>query len=71
MEKLLKVDELSAMLQMSPKTIYHWVHRGEIPYFKVYSVRGKHGLVRFRESDIERWLQLRKQAPYKDVTTHN
>jgi len=62
MERLLKVNEVSELLQMSPKTIYHWVHCGHIPYFKVYSARGCGGVIRFRQSDLERWLQRRKQT---------
>lgn len=62
MERLLKIDEVSALLQISPKTIYNWVHYGYIPYFKVYSAaRGHGGLIRFRQSDIENWLRRRKQ----------
>ena len=62
MERLIKIDEVSAILQISPKTIYNWVHYGYIPYFKVYSAaRGHGGLIRFRQSDIEKWLQKRKQ----------
>ena len=32
------INELSEMLGISKQTVYHWVHRGEIPYLKV----GKH-----------------------------
>lgn len=61
MEKLLKINEVSEILQMSPKTIYNWVSCKQIPFFKVYSARGKHGAVRFRQSDLEQWLKKRKQ----------
>ena len=61
MERLLKINEVSEMLQMSPKTIYHWVHCGSIPYFKVYRERGSAGVIRFRQSDLEKWLQVRRQ----------
>ena len=61
MERLLKINEVSEMLQMSPKTIYHWVHCGSIPYFKVYRERGAAGVIRFRQSDLEKWLQVRRQ----------
>lgn len=62
MEKLLKVNEVSEILQMSPKTIYHWVQCRQIPFFKVYTARGKNGLVRFKQSDLEQWLRKRKQG---------
>ncbi len=61
MEKLLKIREVGELLQMRPKTIYNWVHCGDIPYFKVYKSRGSAGVIRFRQSDLERWLQARKR----------
>ncbi len=60
MEKLLKIDEVSAILQISPKTIYNWVHYGYFPYFKIYSARGRSGLIRFRQSDIEQLAEKKK-----------
>ncbi len=68
MEKLLKVNEVSEILQMSPKTIYHWVQSRQIPFFKVYAARGKSGLVRFKQSDLEQWLRKRKQGEdYREI----
>ncbi|MDP2654339.1 MAG: helix-turn-helix domain-containing protein [Candidatus Omnitrophota bacterium] len=61
MEKLLKVSEVSEMLQVSPKTVYNWVCYGYIPHFKVNSSRGNGGALRFRQSDLEQWLEIRKQ----------
>ncbi len=61
MERLLKIGEVSALLQISPKTIYNWVHYGYIPYFKIYNTRGHGGLIRFRQTDIENWLKRRRQ----------
>lgn len=53
MNRLLKIGELSELLQVSKKTIYGWVHDNYIPYFKLG------GAVRFREKDIEVWLNKR------------
>jgi excisionase family DNA binding protein len=62
MERLMKINEVSEWLQISPKTIYNWVHYGYIPHFKVYGQRrARKSSVRFRQSDIERWLGRRKQ----------
>ncbi len=62
MERLMKIKEVSELLQISPKTIYNWVHYGYIPHFKV-GQRGKaKAAVRFRESDIEQWLKRRRQS---------
>ncbi len=73
MEKLLKVTEVSVMLQVSPKTVYNWVCYGYIPHFKVNNSRGNGGALRFRQSDLEQWLEIRKQngrRSFKHVMTH-
>ena len=63
MERLLKIREVSELLQISPKTIYNWVHYGYIPYFKVYGQRGTtKAAIRFRQSEIEQWLKRRRRA---------
>ena len=50
-EKLLTVKELAEMLAISNKTIYNYVARNKIPYFKIESN------VRFKPSDIANWLR--------------
>ncbi|MBF0522881.1 MAG: helix-turn-helix domain-containing protein [Candidatus Omnitrophica bacterium] len=62
MEKLLKVNEVSEILQVSPKTVYNWVCYGYIPYLKVNNSRGSSGVLRFRQSDLEQWLEIKKQS---------
>ena len=47
MEKLLKINEVSEILQVSPKTVYNWVCYGYIPHFKVNNSQGNGGAVRF------------------------
>lgn len=42
----MNVEELGRMLGVSPKTIYYWVSRNEVPYFKV----GRH--LRFRAQEV-------------------
>jgi excisionase family DNA binding protein len=32
---LLTLKEVACLLQVSPKTVYYWVNRSEIPYVKV------------------------------------
>ena len=54
MEKLLTVDELAEVLSVKRSTIYQWRHLGLIPYIKV----GR--FVRFRETDIQKWLQSKQ-----------
>ena len=50
MEKLLKVEELGEIIQVSPSTIYHWTQAEFIPHYKL--PKG----VRFKVSEVERWL---------------
>lgn len=62
MERLLKINEVSEILQVSRKTIYNWVCYGNIPHFKVYGMRKNGGgALRFRQSDLENWLAKRKE----------
>ena len=54
-EALLTVDDVAAQLQIKKKTLYQWSYKGLIPFVKV----GR--LLRFRASEIERWLQTQKE----------
>ncbi len=54
-EKLLTIDQLSELIQVSRKTIYQWTHTGFIPHYKF--PKG----VRFKISEVESWLKLRRQ----------
>lgn len=49
--RLLKVKELAAILNVSPKTIYQWAEMGKIPCRKL------NGALRFVWSEIEEWLE--------------
>lgn len=53
MERLLNNAQLAEWLGVAESTIRKWVHFGFIPHIKLGSA------VRFREKDIERWLQER------------
>ena len=50
-ENFWTVTDLVEHLKVSPKTVYDWVHRRVIPFHKI---RGR--LLRFRPSEIEKWL---------------
>lgn len=55
MEKLLKVEQLGELIQVSPSTIYHWTQAEFIPHYKL--PKG----IRFKESEIEIWLRRKKR----------
>jgi excisionase family DNA binding protein len=50
-DRLLTARELGDILAISPKTLYNYVTRGMIPYFKIESN------VRFRARDVAEWLR--------------
>jgi excisionase family DNA binding protein len=55
MEKLITVQELSKLLSVKTRTLYHWVREGVIPYVRL----GK--LVRFDLGQIEDWVMKGRQ----------
>ncbi|TFH64334.1 MAG: DNA-binding protein [Candidatus Zixiibacteriota bacterium] len=55
-QSLLTVDQIAAYLQVQPSTIYQWTHEGYIPHVKLGN------LVRFRVSQVDRWLEKREVA---------
>ena len=54
MENLLTVNEVAKYLHVSKSTVYSWTHMGFIPHYKL--PKG----VRFRVSDIDKWINARK-----------
>jgi excisionase family DNA binding protein len=50
-DRLLTARELGDILAISPKTLYNYVTRGMIPYFKIETN------VRFRARDVAEWLR--------------
>lgn len=53
--RLLTVEEVAALLQLRPSTVYALCHRGDLPHVRLSQGR-KRSLIRFRRSDIERLL---------------
>ena len=51
--KLIDINALSELITVKPKTIYEWVRKGRIPYYKV------EGLLRFDSAEIDKWLNNR------------
>jgi excisionase family DNA binding protein len=56
MDKLLTVTEAAELLRLSPGTIYHLISRRVVPCVKL-SKR----CVRFRQSELERWITDRSE----------
>ena len=60
MEKLLTAKQVSDLLEVTPSTVYDWVHRGIIPYVKLSRA------IRFKKNDIFHWVDshtLRPKTP--------
>jgi excisionase family DNA binding protein len=55
-ERLLTAKELAGMLAISPKTIYSYVERNMIPYYKIEAN------IRFRARDVAKWLRDRASS---------
>ncbi len=60
MEKLITVKKVSEMLGLRPWTIRNFCRSGKIPCYKVS------GTYRFKKSEIEKWLEDRKQKVIKN-----
>jgi len=61
-DRLLTAKELADILAISPKTLYNYVTRGMIPYFKIESN------VRFRARDVAEWLRQHSGRPMASWT---
>lgn len=56
-ERLLNTREVADLLGFAPATVQDWFERGELPGFRIA------GRLRFRESELEVWLEAQRQAP--------
>lgn len=56
MEQLLDARRVAALLSCSRQQVYVWAERGELPSFKVGSLR------RFALEDIQLWLDKRREG---------
>lgn len=54
-EKLLTYEDIVKLLGVAKITLYGWVCRAKIPFLKI------NGLVRFRQSDIDAWIESCKR----------
>lgn len=54
---MLSVEQVAKKLQVSTRTIYYWVEKRKIPYYKIGQ-----GL-RFDETEIEEWIKQKRVPP--------
>lgn len=57
---MLTIDELAEKVQVSKRTIYSWVNKKVVPYYKIQQG------IRFDEKEIDEWIQQQKQAPQEE-----
>lgn len=55
--RLIDIKTLSRMFKIKQKTIYDWVHKAQIPHYKM----GR--LVRFDYDEIKKWLSEKYRKP--------
>ncbi len=55
-EEVLTASEVAQLLGFHQVTLYSWARRGKIPNYKIGSA------IRFRKSELERWLQERRRG---------
>jgi len=56
MEQLLTIQQVASYLSVSPRTVRRLLARGSLPFVRF----GR--LVRFREQDLARWVEARKEG---------
>ncbi len=54
-DKLLTAEDVAAMINCGPSTIYEWAKSGRIPSLKL------NGLVRFVPEEVQAWIQKHRQ----------
>jgi excisionase family DNA binding protein len=61
--RLLTARDVANRLGLSTETVLSWVRRGELPAFKLGRA------IRFREADLDQWLQARATSADNLTTT--
>ncbi len=50
---LLRVSEAAKLFDVTTSSIYSWIERGKLPYYKLV------GTIRLKRSELEKWFQAR------------
>jgi excisionase family DNA binding protein len=61
--RLLTARHVAELLDVSPETVLRWTRRGELPAIKLPG-----GAVRYRESELDGWLEERA-TPTRSLPT--
>lgn len=64
-DRLLTARQVAELLGVHVETILAWVRRGDLPGFRMPG-----GALRFRETDLDAWLQARATRRGTPRTTH-
>ena len=62
-EQLMSIKDVADFLQLNETTIYSWAQQGTLPGFKLGRTW------RFRPSEIEAWLEQRRNAQTTKTVT--
>ena len=65
MENQLTTKDVADMVQLSEQTIRRYVMLKQIPYYKIIRA------VRFKPSEIQKWIEVRKAVQAKKKGTKN
>lgn len=57
---MLNIVEAADKLGISPRTLYDWVRHRKIPFYRVGEKN-----VRFKEEELEEWLQAHREEAIK------
>jgi len=57
---MLTVPDLAEKVNVSERTVYAWVKKKKVPYYKIQQG------IRFDEQEIEEWIKRQKQAPKEE-----
>jgi len=63
MNQLLTVADVAAILQLDKHRVYRLAEAGDLPFVRVsLTASARRGSIRFRESDVEAWVDSRVNA---------
>jgi len=61
MDEIMTIDELAKYLKVTKKTIYYLIYQKSLPTVKLGS-----RLLRFRKSDIDKWIESKSNVKVYD-----